>query len=543
MAMTQVLRQKETTDVSTWNSIMPNPTVSRAQSEMFVKKLVALGVSNLTYIRALFPEDAYVSKQLEGVRLKILRDDGSCNAASKLISWLKGAFDAFSKKYLRQLVVAIHAEGAGPDEALETYSFYFTYKGNDLSTCNIQREKTKEDKVSSDITCSLKEVRQTTLEMLRTTIHLTQSLPVLPDKCAISVKLLYFEDLTPHDYEPPGFYSVPTSSFNFPSETISLKIGEVNTPFHGLKFKTKLQEALFANTQINDVSAIDSYKSQPAEKINDFGKDGVLNESLMSEDVIESSQSQAAGKFVSLPQPEEALSAPSESPAQPVSGESEPNAEMLRTPTEVRELGVFCACGIKKDGGLMVKCTFCNKWQHGACYGLLNQTDVPPIHVCELCHKPEEQRQCTDPKLLTLSIQQRQEICLYRRALRCIDVCRISPEFLSQELDVTDDIAQLLFELLDRDGILRKSKGLTRSVNLKLLKCNVLPHYFGSTANLILHKFIFNLEDPVMENAKCLKEISITQRDTRNKRKRMNYVIEEDEPPTNKKQKASRGAN
>jgi hypothetical protein len=41
---------------------------------------------------------------------------------------------------------------------------------------------------------SLTEIRGTTLEMLRTTIQLTQSLPVLPDKCGISMKLLYYED-------------------------------------------------------------------------------------------------------------------------------------------------------------------------------------------------------------------------------------------------------------------------------------------------------------------------------------------------------------
>lgn len=41
---------------------------------------------------------------------------------------------------------------------------------------------------------SLTEIRRSTLEMLRTTVQLTQSLPVLPDKCGISMKLLYYED-------------------------------------------------------------------------------------------------------------------------------------------------------------------------------------------------------------------------------------------------------------------------------------------------------------------------------------------------------------
>jgi hypothetical protein len=35
------------------------------------------------------------------------------------------------------------------------------------------------------------------------------------------------------------------------------------------------------------------------------------------------------------------------------------------TPTDVREHGIRCACGIEVDSGLMVHCKFCNHWQHG----------------------------------------------------------------------------------------------------------------------------------------------------------------------------------
>jgi hypothetical protein len=35
------------------------------------------------------------------------------------------------------------------------------------------------------------------------------------------------------------------------------------------------------------------------------------------------------------------------------------------TPSDVREHGVRCACGIGVDSGLMVHCSFCKQWQHG----------------------------------------------------------------------------------------------------------------------------------------------------------------------------------
>jgi hypothetical protein len=83
--------------------MMPNPTVSILQSESFVKKLVALGISNVTYLRAVFPDEAYVDRQLEGIRLKILRDDGTCPAAAQVVAWLRSAFDAVSKKYVSNI--------------------------------------------------------------------------------------------------------------------------------------------------------------------------------------------------------------------------------------------------------------------------------------------------------------------------------------------------------------------------------------------------------------------------------------------------------
>lgn len=51
-----------------------------------------------------------------------------------------------------------------------------------------------------------------------------------------------------------------------------------------------------------------------------------------------------------------------------------------------------------------------------------------------------------------------QEVCLYRRTLACIRLCRVTPSFISEELDVSEDIAQLLFEHLEMDGILRSTR-------------------------------------------------------------------------------------
>jgi hypothetical protein len=52
-------------------------------------------------------------------------------------------FCLFSLTQLHQLILAIHAQGESPDNSLETYTFNFTYKGDDLSSCSILRKDNK----------------------------------------------------------------------------------------------------------------------------------------------------------------------------------------------------------------------------------------------------------------------------------------------------------------------------------------------------------------------------------------------------------------
>lgn len=46
--------------------LLPNQVVSEQQSLVVIKKLLAIGVSGITYLRGLFPEKAYGSKYVEG---------------------------------------------------------------------------------------------------------------------------------------------------------------------------------------------------------------------------------------------------------------------------------------------------------------------------------------------------------------------------------------------------------------------------------------------------------------------------------------------
>jgi hypothetical protein len=49
-----------------WSNIFPTEQVTETQSCLFVKKLLAVAVSNITYLRAIFPEHAFGDRCLEG---------------------------------------------------------------------------------------------------------------------------------------------------------------------------------------------------------------------------------------------------------------------------------------------------------------------------------------------------------------------------------------------------------------------------------------------------------------------------------------------
>ena len=75
MSTLQKSRQKENveTKVDTWGKIFPTKVETQQASLTYVKKLLTVGVSSITYLRSMFPEEAYTQKNLNGLKLKILK--------------------------------------------------------------------------------------------------------------------------------------------------------------------------------------------------------------------------------------------------------------------------------------------------------------------------------------------------------------------------------------------------------------------------------------------------------------------------------------
>ncbi|KAG7271645.1 hypothetical protein CRUP_033969 [Coryphaenoides rupestris] len=129
------------------------------QSLVLVKKLLAIAVSSITYLRGLFPDEAY------GTNNNNKKNTGSSST------------------------VAHMADGS---------------------------------------------TKKASILLVRKLYMLMQNLGSLPDNVCISMNLTYYDEVTPQDYQPPGFKEGGSDIMVFEKEPVKLCIGEVVTPFHTL---------------------------------------------------------------------------------------------------------------------------------------------------------------------------------------------------------------------------------------------------------------------------------------------------------------------
>ncbi|XP_030249600.1 HORMA domain-containing protein 1 isoform X2 [Sparus aurata] len=208
--------------------ILPNQVLSEQQSMVVIKKLLAIAVSGITYLRGLFPEKAYGNKYVEDQKVMILREERSCPGASQIVQWLQGCFEAIQKKYLRTVIMSIYTDPENPQKVTEFYQFRIHYSaaGPQMDFESINNNK---------LSMSCGNTKKASILLVRKLYTLMQNLGPLPDSVCLNMKLAYYDDETPEGYQPPGFKESDGDTMMFEKEPVKLTMGEVVTPFHTLK--------------------------------------------------------------------------------------------------------------------------------------------------------------------------------------------------------------------------------------------------------------------------------------------------------------------
>ncbi|XP_031197775.1 HORMA domain-containing protein 2 isoform X1 [Mastomys coucha] len=231
MATAQLSHNTRTLKASK-NTIFPSQITNEYESLVMVKKLFATSISCITYLRGLFPESSYRDRHLDDLSLKILREDKKCPGSLHIIKWIQGCFDALEKRYLHMAVLTLYTNPREPEKVTEVYQFKFKYtkKGTsmdfDSSSTSFESGTNSEDMKKA---CSL---------LIRQLYILMQNLGPLPNDVILTMKLHYYNSVTPHDYQPPGFKEgVNSHSLLFEGEPVSLRMGSVSSGFHSMKVK------------------------------------------------------------------------------------------------------------------------------------------------------------------------------------------------------------------------------------------------------------------------------------------------------------------
>lgn len=208
---------------------------SASASGTFLKKFLAIAISNVAYLRAIMPEDSFRDRFMGDLHLKVIsKGKGSHPIAKKLVDITAGCFDAIDKKYLKTLTVWFHQELDNPGEAIEAYVFRFDYCQDETSVTMSRNEKIFAK------TRTGRDVKESVTNFLKMLVCTVEELDPLPPRVYLKMQVTYYDSRTPVDYHPPGFHH-GTSKLAFNrSATQTLDVGSVASNHHavGLRIKT-----------------------------------------------------------------------------------------------------------------------------------------------------------------------------------------------------------------------------------------------------------------------------------------------------------------
>ncbi|KAH9277277.1 hypothetical protein BASA83_000144 [Batrachochytrium salamandrivorans] len=203
------------------------------QSLTVVRNVLGATIGSITYLRNVFPEHNFKDTRLNGLQLKTLVPKQTPQA-DLLIDWIdRGCCDALDRQYLRTMVFGIYVNEASPEELAEAYTFSFSYPDKDRWCIAVSKDGKEEFRFKTR-----QDVTRATCEMLRHLLVLTQTMAPLPENAFLTMKLYYYDHVTPSDYEPPMFRAGVDSPLQIAgNKPLEISLGHVASPYHSLCLK------------------------------------------------------------------------------------------------------------------------------------------------------------------------------------------------------------------------------------------------------------------------------------------------------------------
>ena len=183
------------------------------QSTNILRNLLRISVSEICYLRHLFPSDLFISSVYAGIRVKRLSPPAHDDAC-RILQWVEdGICEALSQKYLDAMVMEIsHAVDAS--NVIETYVYRVDYANGSIEV--------------NDTKCTANDAREQAVQLMRNLIKVTNALPSLPPDRLISMKLRFTRE-TPTNWVPKHFKRI---EFETNVDEFDYSFGSISTGYH-----------------------------------------------------------------------------------------------------------------------------------------------------------------------------------------------------------------------------------------------------------------------------------------------------------------------
>ncbi|XP_062156977.1 meiosis-specific protein ASY1 [Alnus glutinosa] len=220
--------------------------ITEQDSLLLTRNLLRIAIFNISYIRGLFPEKYFNDKSVPALEMKIKKLMPMDAESRRLIDWMeKGVYDALQKKYLKTLLFCICEAVDGP--MIEEYAFSFSYSNSDSQEVSMTFNRTGNKKqggtfkYNSTTEITPNQMRSSACKMVRTLVQLMRTLDMMPEERTILMKLFYYDDATPADYEPPFFRGCTEEEAHNPwtKNPLKMEVGNVNSKHLVLALKVK----------------------------------------------------------------------------------------------------------------------------------------------------------------------------------------------------------------------------------------------------------------------------------------------------------------
>ncbi|RDB21131.1 Meiosis-specific protein HOP1 [Hypsizygus marmoreus] len=292
--------------------------ITSTQSLAAVQTLLRAGLGCITYLRDLLPEDNFThnhlvaeedlslsyqgsdasfasadskrSRSTNGFKIMVTMTRGYSDEADKIMNYLEnGIFHALQKQYLKSFIFAIYLDSKDPNNIVEAYTFNFHYHtlpgtnvtvpimtlGDGLQKMSLKDKKARAvDPVAEAARIgkapTLLDVKKSVKSLLKTLIHATTQMDVLPKRRFATFKLFYTDE-TPADYEPPHFKAGDGEKDKWFFMTHDLdeipdkwSIGKVDTGHHSVNLSvTSIATYLPSSTQHNNIAFLGTASRLP----------------------------------------------------------------------------------------------------------------------------------------------------------------------------------------------------------------------------------------------------------------------------------------